>query len=73
MVLDVGEIVNYSDSIVSTAGSSGGTLELHCFNQVKGNIGETLELVNLSGGWPLRFQVMIIRGFQIRSYLDFTG
>ena len=42
VVLDVGEIVNsIPDSIVSTAGSSGGTLELHCFNQVKGNIGGT--------------------------------
>tara|TARA_A100000164_G_scaffold141408_2_gene125736 strand:- start:2951 stop:7630 length:4680 start_codon:yes stop_codon:yes gene_type:complete len=40
VVLDIGEIVNsLPDSIVSTAGSSGGTLELHCFSQVKGNIG----------------------------------
>tara|TARA_B100000900_G_scaffold263254_2_gene224533 strand:- start:21968 stop:26647 length:4680 start_codon:yes stop_codon:yes gene_type:complete len=40
VVLDIGEIVNsLPDSIVSTAGSSGGTLELHCYSQVKANIG----------------------------------
>jgi hypothetical protein len=42
VVLDIGEIVNtLPDSIISTAGSSGGVLELHCFNQVKSNIGGT--------------------------------
>ena len=42
VVLDIGEIVNsLPDSIISTAGSSGGVLELHCFNQVKANIGGT--------------------------------
>jgi hypothetical protein len=39
VVLDIGEIVNtLPDSIISTAGSTGGTLELHCFSQVKANI-----------------------------------
>ncbi|MBT5736398.1 MAG: hypothetical protein HOI28_06125, partial [Euryarchaeota archaeon] len=42
VVLDIGEIVNtLPDSIISTAGSSGGVLELHCFSQVKSNIGGT--------------------------------
>lgn len=42
VVLDIGEIVNtLPDSIISTAGSSGGVLALHCFTQVKSNIGGT--------------------------------
>ncbi len=55
VVLDIGDIVNsLPDSIISTTGSGGGTLEIHCFDQVKGNIAgdqrETLEigLVELS-------------------------
>ena len=55
VVLDIGDIVNsLPDSIISTTGSEGGSLELHCYDQVKGNIAgdprETLEigLVELS-------------------------
>ena len=55
VALDVGDIVNsLPDLIVSTTGSEGGKLHIHCYDQVKGNIGgdlrETAEigLVELS-------------------------
>ena len=39
MALDVGDIVNsLPDLIVSTTGSDGGKLHIHCYDQVKGNI-----------------------------------
>ena len=38
VVLDIGDIVNsLPDSIVSTTGSEGGTLQLHCYNQITAN------------------------------------
>ena len=43
VVLDIGDIVNsLPDSIVSTTGSDGGTLEIHCYNQVTANLGGNL-------------------------------
>ena len=40
VVLDIGDIVNsLPDSIISTTGSEGGTLEIHCYDQIKGNLG----------------------------------
>ena len=39
VALDVGDIVNsLPDLIVSTTGSDGGKLHIHCYDQVKGNI-----------------------------------
>ena len=39
VVLDIGDIVNsLPDSIISTTGSDGGTLEIHCFDQITGNL-----------------------------------
>ncbi len=55
VALDIGDIVNsLPDLIVSTTGSGGGKLHIHCYDQVKGNIAgnprETAEigLVELS-------------------------
>ena len=55
VALDIGDIVNsLPDLIVSTTGSEGGKLHIHCYDQVKGNIAgdprETAEigLVELS-------------------------
>ncbi len=55
VALDIGDIVNsLPDLIVSTTGSDGGKLHIHCYDQVKGNIAgdprETAEigLVELS-------------------------
>ena len=55
VVLDIGEIVNtLPDAIIGASGSDGGTIEIHCFDQVRANIGgdlrETLEfgLIELS-------------------------
>ena len=43
VVLDIGDIVNsLPDSIVSTTGSDGGTIEIHCYNQVTANLGGNL-------------------------------
>ena len=49
VVLDIGEIVNtLPDAIIGASGSDGGTVEIHCFDQVRANIGgdlrETLEI-----------------------------
>ena len=40
VVLDIGEIVNtLPDAIIGASGSDGGTVEIHCFDQVRANIG----------------------------------
>ena len=40
VVLDIGDVVNsLPDSIISTTGSEGGALEIHCYDQITGNLG----------------------------------
>ena len=44
VILDIGDIVNsLPDSIISTTGSEGGTLEIHCYNQITANLGGNLK------------------------------
>lgn len=49
VALDIGDIVNsLPDLIVSTTGSEGGKLHIHCYDQVKGNIaGDQREIAEI--------------------------
>ena len=56
VILDIGDIVNsLPDSIISTTGSVGGTLEIHCYNQITANLGGNLRQSMEIGAVELSF------------------
>ena len=56
VILDIGDIVNsLPDSIISTTGSEGGTLEIHCYNQITANLGGNLRESSEIGTVALAF------------------
>ena len=86
VVLDIGDIVNsLPDSIISTTGSEGGTLEVHCYDQITGNLGGdpresmeigTLELSFSSSDNPIIFDqdhILLAEDTNIERVIDRSG